>query len=101
MVLFSDTPHISSEIPTQCTSTLAVAGAAVTAVSVLLVVAVVQSAIIWHQRRSAPAFNDCHQWSKSSEEDFLSKTMHWWKHEHKTAEHDLVAHCITDTSHDF
>ena len=34
-----------------CISTLAVAGIAVTAVLVLLVVAVVQSAVIWHQRK--------------------------------------------------
>ena len=37
-----------------------------------LVVVVVQSAVIWHQRRSAPAFS---QWYKISEEDFLSKNI--------------------------
>ena len=69
---FKDTPHTSSGVLTQCTFTSAVAGAAVTAVLVLLVVVVVQSAVIWHQRRSAPAFS---QWYKISEEDFLAKNI--------------------------
>ena len=47
--LSSDTPHISSGVPTQCSSTSAVIGVTVTAVLVLLVVAVVQFAVIWHQ----------------------------------------------------
>ena len=58
MFLFLDTPHIPSEVPTQCTSAWVVVGVAVTAVLVLLVVAVVQSVVIWHQRRSASAYND-------------------------------------------
>ena len=49
--LSSDTTPVSSGVPTQSTSTLTVAGVAVTAVVVLLVVAVVQSAVIWHQQR--------------------------------------------------
>ena len=51
MNLSTDTPPISPEVPTQCMSTSIVAGVAVTAVLVLLVVAGVQSAVIWHLRR--------------------------------------------------
>ena len=46
---FPDTLHISSTVPTHCTST--VMGSTVSAVLVLLVVAVVQSAVIWYQWR--------------------------------------------------
>ena len=51
MNLSTDTPPISPEVSNQCMSTSAVAGVAVTAVFVLLVVAVVQSVIIWHLKR--------------------------------------------------
>ena len=50
-VLSADSTLISSAVPTQSTSTSAVAGVAVAGVMVLLVVAVVQSVVIWHLRR--------------------------------------------------
>ena len=51
MNLSTDTSRILPEVSSQCMSTSAVAGVAVTAVLVLLVVAVVQCAVIWHLRR--------------------------------------------------
>ena len=48
LILPADTTLISSAVPTQSTYTLAVGGVAVAGVMVLLVVAGVQSAAIWH-----------------------------------------------------
>ena len=50
-VLSADSTLISSAVPTQSTSTSAVAGVAVAGVMVLLVVAGIQFAVIWHLRR--------------------------------------------------
>lgn len=50
--IHTNTPHISSEAPTQHASTwAAVAGFALVAMMVLLAAAIVESAIIWHQQR--------------------------------------------------
>ena len=66
---FADTPPVSSGVLCQCTPTSAVAGVAVSAVLVLLVVAVVQSAVIWQQQKYTFAYND--QWHKIAEQDLV------------------------------
>ena len=106
-ILFLDTPPVSSAVPSQCTSTSAVAGVAVTAVLVLLVVAVVQSAVIWHLRRyKLQACNDslAPVVYKTGDQNSVVQCnthyiisecycyiMHAW---HKSVDQDLAEYCV-------
>ena len=69
---------------------------------ILLVVAVVQSAVIWHLRRLAPACKDslalvAHNWRKLHGADtitFLHNLLQFYIIHGTKVESDLVEHCI-------